>query len=460
MGPTSRKKSTTFDPVRAACIQVLGLVFEKGWKSDDAIKNICANHQFTDLDRRFLLQLCHGVIKMRRRLDYTYSFYLKKPNARIDKITRNILRLGLYQLMFTDRIPPGAAVSESVNLARGLVHESRGAFVNAILRSYLRSPEKVVFQNKLDHPVEYLADFYSYPDWFVEYCINEFGFQKAESLLARGNDSPHLTYRINRLRYNPEQLTKLLKEQYIEYSLGKYLEDYYHIYRQGIPLEQELIEGGRVYIQDEAAGMAVNLLNPKQRDSILDLCSAPGGKATFSASLMHNQGRITAVDISEERLKTVVENANRLGISIIAPVACDVLDFKGPACNRVLLDVPCSGWGVLGKHSDLRWMKARSDSLKLAEIQSKLIRHAADLVTPGGVLVYSTCTIIRDENDSVVEEFLLDRPDFSIDMPGKSIAPELISERGFVKTYPNIDYLDGAFCVRLKKKLGSKSKKP
>ncbi|MEZ5359696.1 MAG: 16S rRNA (cytosine(967)-C(5))-methyltransferase RsmB [Candidatus Zixiibacteriota bacterium] len=459
MGPISKKKSSNFDSVRAACIQALGLVFDRGWKSDDAVKAVISGQQYNDLDRRFLMQLCHGVIKMRRRLDFTYSFYLKKPNIKIDKVTRNIMRLGLYQLMFTNRIPAGAAVSESVNLARGLVHESRGSFVNAILRNYLRTPERVVFPDKNEFPVEYLGEYYSYPDWFVEYCINEFGFEKAETLLARGNDSPHLTYRINRLRYNPEQLTELLKTHYIEYSQGKYLEDYYHIFRQGIPLEQELLDGGRVYIQDESAGMAVRLLNPKQKDNILDLCSAPGGKATYAAALMHNQGRITSVDISQDRLKTVVENAQRLGITCIAPVVCDTLDFRGPASNRVLLDVPCSGWGVQGKHSDLRWMKDRSDSQKLAEIQAKLIRHAADLVTPGGVLVYSTCTIIRDENDSIVEEFLLERPDFSVDTPTNTFPEELFNERGFIKTYPNVDYLDGAFCVRLKKKLGSKSKK-
>ena len=460
MGPTVRKKSSNYDPVRAACIHALSLVFDKGWKSDDAIKQVTASNQFNDLDRRFLMQLCHGVIKMRRRLDFTYSFYLNKPNAKIDRITRNILRLGLYQLQFTDRIPHGAAVSESVNLARGMVHESRGSFVNAILRNYLRTPEKVIFPDRSGSPVEYLGSFFSYPDWFVEYCINEFGIDKTEILLAKGNESPHLTYRVNHLKYSDDQLMALLKEHYIEYSQGKFLSEFYHIHRQGIPLEQELVEGGRVYIQDEAAGLAVRLLAPKPKDSILDLCAAPGGKSTYAASLMHNHGRITAVDVSHDRLQTVVDNARRLGITCIAPVVCDALDFKGPASNRILLDVPCSGWGVVGKHSDLRWMKDRSDSIKLAEIQARLIRHAADLVTPGGILVYSTCTIIRDENDSIVEEFLLERRDFSVETPGKTLGEGIVNERGFVKTYPNIDYLDGAFCVRLKKKLGAKSKKP
>jgi 16S rRNA (cytosine967-C5)-methyltransferase len=205
--------------------------------------------------------------------------------------------------------------------------------------------------------------------------------------------------------------------------------------------------------------MAVKLLNPKQRDNVLDLCASPGGKSTYAAALMHNQGRITSVDVNLDRLEILSQNARRLGIQIIAPVVCDVLDFKGPASNRVLLDVPCSGWGVVGKHSDLRWSKTSETSLQLAELQGRLLRHAADLVLDGGVLVYSTCTIIRDENDQVVEEFLLERPEFQIDSATRLFPTDLVNDRGFIKTYPDFENLDGAFCVRLKKHVGSRKKR-
>jgi len=438
----------------------LGMVVDRGWKSDEAITEVMAGANFNELDRRFMMQLCHGVIKMKRRLDYTYSFFLDKPKARIDRITRNILRLGLYQLIFTDRIPAGAAVSESVNLARGLVHHSRGSFVNAILRNYLRAPEKVIFPDKAERPEEYLASYFSYPDWFVKYCLREFGLNRSEHLLARGNLSPTLTYRINRLRMQPNELTELFNKDNIDSEPGKYLNDFYYIKKQGLPLERELVESGRVYIQDESAGISVRLLNPRPGDGVLDLCSAPGGKATYAAALMHNQGRITAVDINLKRLEVLVDNARRLGIRIIAPVVCDVLDFKGPSSSLILLDVPCSGWGVVGKHSDLRWSKTSEDSANLARTQAKLLRHAAELLVPGGIMVYSTCTIIREENDQVVEEFLLEHPEFSIVKPGSFLPRQLVNERGFVKTYPDFDDLDGAFCVALKKRLGSGVKKP
>ncbi len=459
MGKPSKQKSVKYDPVRAACVMALGMVLDRGWKSDEAITEVMGSSKFSDLDRRFMMQLCHGVIKMKRRLDHTYSFFLDRPKARVDRITRNILRLGLFQLLFTDRIPQGAAVSESVNLARGLVHTSRGAFVNAILRNYLREPEKVVFPHKSDKPEEYLGTYYSYPDWFVQYCLREFGPDRSESLLGRGNLPPTLTYRINRLRIHPKDLTEQFKKSKIDYEPGKYLSDFYYIKKQGLPLERELVDSGRVYIQDESAGIPVRLLNPRPGDGLLDFCSAPGGKASYAAALMHNQGRITAVDINLKRLEILVDNARRLGIQIIAPVVCDVLDFKGPSSSLILLDVPCSGWGVVGKHSDLRWSKTKDDSAKLAKTQGLLLRHAAELLVPGGIMVYSTCTIIRDENDQVVEEFLLEHPEFSIIKPKSFLPNELINERGFIKTYPDFDNLDGAFCVALKKKLGSGIKK-
>lgn len=448
-----------YDPVRAACVHAMGLALDKGWKTDVAIDNVLGDNNFSELDRRFLLQLVHGAIKMKRRLDFIYSFYLKKPGIKLDRMTRNILRLGLYQLLFTDRIPQGAAVSETVNLARGLVHQTRGSFVNAILRNYLRQPEKVKYPDLEENPIQYLATFYSYPDWFAEYCLNEFGYERAKKVLIRGNEAPKLTFRINRLKYSHEQLENLLQKNQVEYEKGKYLDDFFHIKKSGLPMQEKLINPGRVYIQDESAGLPVGLLNPQPKDHIVDLAAAPGGKATYAASLMKNQGLVTAVDINNNRLEVLFGNAQRLGIKIIAPVLCDIMDFRGPGSHKVLIDVPCSGWGVVAKNSDLRWSKTKEDSQKLAETQAKLLRHTANLVKPGGTLVYSTCTIIRDENDQIIEEFLLDRRDFKVESADKVFPQVLVNERGFVKTYPAIDDLDGSFCVHLKKKVGSRRKK-
>jgi 16S rRNA (cytosine967-C5)-methyltransferase len=360
--------------------------------------------------------------------------------------------LGFYQLHFTDRIPAAAAVSESVNLAVSMTDRSRGNLVNAVMRASLREPEKVKYANPQENPVKYLGDFYSYPDYFVKYCLREFGFEKTEKLLQMYNRPPHVTYSVNFLKAKPDEVANFLQKNNIEFSYGKYLPEFLHIEEGGLPFEKELIDTGKVLVQDESAGLSVRLLNPRPKNNVLDLTAAPGGKATYMAIRMRNKGRLTAVDKSHIRLRLLVENMRRLGIKIIAPVACDLFDFQGGPFDRVLLDPPCSGWGTAGKHSDLRWAKSEQDLLHLTRIQGRMINKAAQLVKPGGILVYSTCSIIRDENDQIVEEFLLRNKEFELESAAEYFPEELVNERGFVKTYPSIDKLDGAFCARLRRR--------
>jgi 16S rRNA (cytosine967-C5)-methyltransferase len=398
-----------------------------------------------------LTQLVNGTTKMRRRLDHEIKFYLARPSVPLKPVLANILRLGFYQLLFTDRVPDAAAVNESVNLARRFTDQAQARLVNAVMRTRLREPEKVQFVSPGEQPLKYLADYYSYPDHFVEYCLREFGFEKTKQLLADYNRPPNITYRVNYLKAKPEEVAQLLTENEIEFTPGKYLPEFLRLISRGLPLSEELIGSGKVYVQDESSGIPVRLLNPQPGSSVVDLAAAPGGKATHAAVRMRNKGQVTAVDKSRHRLEMVVENAKRLGIKIIAPVAGELTEFKGGPFDRVILDPPCSGWGTVRKHADLRWSKTVQDVTNLTKVQSKMLDHAGSLVKPGGVLVYSTCTIIRDENDQVVEKFLLRHDDFQIESAGNLLPEELVSERGFVKTYPNFPDLDGSFCVRLRR---------
>jgi 16S rRNA (cytosine967-C5)-methyltransferase len=262
-----------------------------------------------------------------------------------------------------------------------------------------------------------------------------------------------VTYRVNFLKTKPDEVANLLQKNNIDFSYGKYLPEFIHIKESGLPLQSELIDTGKVFIQDESSGLPVRLLNPRPGMNMVDLTSAPGGKATYAAIRMRNKGRVTAVDKSQLRLQLVQENAQRLGIKIISPVVCDMLLFEGGMFDRVLLDPPCTCWGTAGKNSDLRWSKTKEDIVNLSKIQATMIQHAAKLVKPGGILVYSTCTIFRAENDSIVEEFLLKNKNFEIDSAKEYFDNDLVASRGFVKTYPLVGDMDGAFCARLKKKL-------
>jgi 16S rRNA (cytosine967-C5)-methyltransferase len=221
-------------------------------------------------------------------------------------------------------------------------------------------------------------------------------------------------------------------------------------------MEEELVKSGHVYIQDESAGMAVRLMNPKMGMSVLDMAAAPGGKSTYAAMKMRNKGMITAVDRSRPRLEMMMDNCRRLDVKIVNPVVADILEFKSEPFDRVILDAPCSGWGNAGKHSDLRWTRDARDVDRLFRVQSMMIDKAAKLVKPGGILIYSTCTIIRQENDQVVEEFLVRRSDFALESAGEYFDDDIVSERGYLKTYPNKGDLSGAFAARLKKVLDPK----
>ncbi len=440
------------DPVRAAAVEALVLI-QQGMQPEAAVQQVSHGKTFRAIDRRFLLQLVNGTTKMRRRLDHEIKFYLAKPSHELPILLSTILRLGFYQLHFTDRIPAAAAVSESVNLAHIMTDQRRASLVNAVMRACLREPHRITFGSRDEDPARYLGIYYSQPDHFVEYCLREFGLERSERLLAKLNEPPHVTYRVNYLKAKPDEVMQVLREAGVAFSPGRCLPEYLYIEDAGLPLENELVKTGKVMVQDESAGLAVRLLNPRPNGNVVDLTAAPGGKATHIAVRMRNRGRVTAIDKSRPRLQVLVDNARRLGIKIIAPVACDMLTFTGGPFDRVLLDPPCTGWGTAGKHSDLRWVKTEEDIRNLVKIQGKMLRKAAQLVKPGGVLVYSTCTIIRAENDQVVEEFLLRHPDFEIDSAQEFFGEELVNDRGFVKTYPALDHMDGAFCARLRRRL-------
>ncbi len=441
-----------FDPVRAAVVEILGRVENEKLSADEAIYQTTQNRLFSQLDLRFIRQLVNGTVKLKRRLDHDIKFFLSKPSEKMSHWLVNILSLGFFQLFFTDRIPDAAAVSESVNLARYFCDTPRARLVNAVMRSALRHPERIVFRDKNEDPVGYLADYYSYPNWFVSYCLNEFKYEQAEELLKSMNLPPKMSLRVNSLKAKAAEITAILDSRQTKYTRGKYLPEFFYLDSGGISPDDELLHEGKIYIQDESAGLAVRLLNPKQNLNVLDMAAAPGGKTTYAAARMRNKGMITAVDKSRPRLELMIENSRRLGVNIINPVLADNKEFKAGPFDRVLLDTPCTGWGNAGKHSDLRWAKSPEDISKLSKLQANMLDKGAKLVKPGGVLVYSTCTIIRKENDDIIEEFLVRHPDFVLESAADFFDAGIVTERGFVKTYPNKRNLSGAFAARLKKK--------
>jgi len=451
----SPEKSAEYDVVRGAAVLAIG-EFESSplAELDPIVDRYAALAGVDARDFRFLKRIVNGVVKMRRRLDHELRFYLARPSEKLPPRLQNTLRVGLYQIRYMEKVPDAAAVDTAVTLARYFHDAGRARLVNAVLRTALREPDKPVFIDESKDPVKRLGDWYSYPDFFVRYCLTEFGIEKTRALLEHMNEPPALTIRVNLLRAKTQEVETELTSSGVGFVRGEFLEEFYVLSESAIDPLRGLLDSGKIYIQNQSAGMAVRLLNPRPDMTVLDLAAAPGGKATYAAARMRGKGRVTAVDKSRSRLELLVENAKRLGVKIISPVVADVTKLElNDMFDRVLVDPPCTGWGVAGRHADLRWRKTEDDSPALAALQQRMLERAATFVKPGGVMVYSTCTIMREENDNIVEEFLTDHKEFSLDS-AEEFWPNspVVSERGFVKAYPAFRPLDGAFAARLKRR--------
>lgn len=416
---------------------------------NETIELFCKNYHLSNLDRRFVSELVNGTTKMRRRLDYVLSLFLEKEIDDLPPWIRNILRLGVYQIDFLDKVPESAAVNESVNLAKKFGHKGTVALVNAVLRNYLRDKNKVQFPSWEEDKVENIALFYSFPSWMVESWFNMLGEEETIKLCHAFNERPKLCVRWNSLKLDSHSLEEKFNESKIKFKAGRFLESFYCL-ESKVDLNRfmSLLEG-LVYFQDESAGFPVSLLDPQPGETILDLCAAPGGKTTFIAELLRDKGKVLAVDKSWEKIELLKENCGRLGIDAVNYFCGDATNFQVRPVDRVLVDAPCSGLGVLGRNSDSRWRKQKEDLLRLQKLQLEILFNAANLVKKGGVLVYSTCTVTQEENDNVIKSFLDKRRDFKLVNASLYVNSEVVDESGFVRTFPHIHKMDGSFAARL-----------
>ncbi len=417
--------------------------------ANETIELFCRDYHLSSLDRRFVGELVNGTTKMRRRLDHVLSFFLEKETDNLTPWIRNILRSGVYQIDFMDRVPDSAAVNEAVNLAKKFGHRGTVALVNAVLRNYLRDKNRVHFPSWEEDKVENMALFYSFPSWIVESWLNTFGEEETISLCQAFNERPKLCCRTNSLKVDPGSLEGKFTKSKTKFKSGRFLRSFYYIESRVnldrfVPLQQ-----GLVYLQDESAGLPVILLAPQPGEIVLDLCAAPGGKTTFVAELLKGRGKVVAVDKSWEKIKRLRQNCRRLGIDSVIPSCGDASDFQCQPVDRVLVDAPCSGLGVLGRNSDLRWRKQKEDLRRLQKLQLEILSNAANLLKNGGTLVYSTCTITREENDQVIESFLKKSRNFRLVNASSYVDSQVVDESGFVRTFPHIHKMDGSFAARM-----------
>ena len=425
-------------------------------RSDQILHQALQHSALNRIDRALTTGLVNGVLRYRLQLDFIIGRFYHHNLEKAAPVMKNILRLGAYQILFLSKVPDWAAVNECVKLARKYKGDRMSKLVNGVLRKI--TPESVALDEWLKEKTteERLAVKYSHPQWLVERWVRAYGVQKCEDTLIYNNQFPSFGFRINQLKNSagkffadPAMTDATHEECGIEnFFLSKDFGSF----------EPAVIDG-RLTVQNPTQALACLLLNPASGSNVLDLCAAPGGKATFMAELMNNSGQVTAIDRYEQKLAKTESHAEALGITIIHTVAEDARSFTPDVRpDFILLDAPCSGTGVLGRRAELRWKLSAETLLELQILQAELLDHAAELLDEDGVLVYATCSIEPEENSLQIYSFLRRHPDFIAEPAGESV-PEPFRQGdegcGALLTLPGqYPGFDGGFCQRLRKTKG------
>jgi 16S rRNA (cytosine967-C5)-methyltransferase len=379
---------------------------------EDALEGALATAKLSRVDHHLCQELVYGVSRWQGTLDWLIA---KKTDGRAQKdYLRNLLRLGLYQIFWLDRVPHHAAVNETVELARRKGFAPQSGFINALLRNYVRDFESTK-QLLRELKTTSLGIGFSHPEWLVSRWVARWGSETAATLLEWNNRPPPTYARVNGLKTTAEKLLPRWREEGVEYDFVRrdWLEENLVFQLRSHPPLGELDSflAGEFYIQDPSTLLPVVLLEPRPDHDVVDLCAAPGGKLGYIAQLMQDRGRIVAHDLSPDRLRLVEQNCRRLGISSAQLVTPELLESQRRlGFDRVLVDAPCSNTGVMRRRIDLRWRLRPEEPQRLTHVQSELLECALRLVKPGGRIVYSTCSIEPEENRQLLEEFIRRNP--------------------------------------------------
>lgn len=429
---------------------------------DKAYSNIALNkefkeNQYTKLDRNFITELVYGTLENLVFIDYVIQQFSNIKLKKMDPWVLNLIRLGVYQVFFLDKVPDFAAVNESVNLSKKYCRKASG-FVNGLLRNIVRNKENIKMPNKEMEYEKYLSVKYSHPQWMIKRFLNHFSKDFTEELLKANNKTPKLYIRVNTLKTTVDKVLSLLKQEEIEVEQSFYIPEALIVDAGFSQLEElDIYERGFIYIQDFSSMLVAKILDPREGDFVIDVCSAPGGKTTYIAELMKNKGQILARDIHNHKLKLIEKSVKRLGINIIDVEKFDALDLDHSLldkADKVLVDAPCSGLGIIRRKPEIKYRKAVEDIKSISQIQKRILQNASKYVKKDGELLYSTCTIDPDENNNVVEEFLRENPRFQLIEINEIYKTNLPGEHRdkMIQLYPNLHEVDGFFIAKLKKK--------
>ncbi|MBW2272501.1 MAG: 16S rRNA (cytosine(967)-C(5))-methyltransferase RsmB [Deltaproteobacteria bacterium] len=464
---TERRRGSGATVARLVAVRVLERVERVHAYADIALHQALARSPLSAADRALATELAYGTLRWRGRIDYLLSQVLDQKLEKLEPLVASTLRLGAYQLLFMDRIPQSAAVDQAVACAHSLGSSRATGLVNAVLRRLARESETLPLPAFEDDPLEHIVHALSLPEWIARRWIDEFGAEEAAALAVASNTTPPVTIRANRRCTTPAALLEELREKFPDAHRCTLAPDGLVLGHGGNPASSPAFLEGRYTVQDEASQLVVCLLDPQPDDRVLDTCAAPGTKATAIAERLGEEGRVLALDRNLKRLGLVDRDARRLGLRGITTLSRDATlplvdlaasdaDADAPQAkdfDRVLVDAPCSGLGTLRRNPDARWRLSAEDPTRLATVQAAILHEASRVLRPGGCLVYSTCTVLREENQEIVAAFLQDHPHFRqvprSELP-ESLTP-VLEEDGTLRCLPHRVATDGFFAVRLER---------
>lgn len=439
--------------VRKIAFDVIYRVLCENAYSAIAVNNAVRENSLGGLDASFLSALVYGVLERKLTLEYIIRQYSSIRIKKIEPKTLIVLYLGTYQLIYMDKVPDSAAVNESVKLCKKLRLFTSAGFVNAILRNMVRADKAYKLPDESDR-TKYLSVKYSCPEELVAEWLAQYGDRNTETILGGFLGRPPITVRVNTLKTTKEELISSLTKQGIEVEEISFLENSLNLSHTGSLESIPEFKAGHFFVEDAASQLCAEILDANEGDTLCDVCSAPGGKAFYSAIRMKNRGTIYAYDIHEHKLRLIESGAKRLGIDIIRTAVRDASDESSllPACQRILCDVPCSGLGILRRKPEIRYKKDTNIDI-LPKLQYSILCVSASSLPRDGILVYSTCTLRPGENTEVVTRFLKEHPDF---VPEPIVLPD-----GFGRILPEDDHCltilpgvyntDGFFIAKLRR---------